>query len=97
MHHEVQIFELSWQPSKKHSRKKTEIQEHLGEEVDSTEESEPEVWVSDMGLDSGLVLDDPDGEVHGDPFVPQEIGAFGSGIGFKHVPEMPSHPHYFSE
>lgn len=49
-----------------------------------------------MGLDSGLVLDDPVGEVYSDPFVPQEIKAFGSGIGLQQVPEMPSHPHCFS-
>lgn len=59
---------------------------YLGEKIDGTEESEPEVWVSDTGFDSGFVLDDPEGEVHGDPFVNQEIWAFESGIGFKQVP-----------
>jgi hypothetical protein len=76
VHHRAQNLNFSWQPN----RKGKEV--NLGEKIDGTEESEPEVWVSDTGLDSGLVLYDPVGEVHRDPFVPQEIWAFGSGIGF---------------
>ena len=76
VHHRAQNLNFSWQPN----RKGKEV--NLGEKIDGTEESEPEVWVSDTGLDSGLVLYDPVGKVHSDPFVPQEIWAFGSGIGF---------------
>lgn len=68
---------------------------NLREEVDSTEESEPEVWVSGTGLDSGLVLNNPEGKVNGDSLVPQEIKAFVSGIGLKQIPEFASNPHSF--
>lgn len=67
---------------------------HLREEVDSTEESEPEVWLSGIVFECGLVLDNPEGEVNGDSLVPQEIEAFVSGIGFKQLPEFASNPHY---
>lgn len=49
--------------------------------------------VSSKPFNGGLVLDNPVRQVHGDPFVPQEIKSFESGMGFEQIPEMPSNAH----
>lgn len=49
--------------------------------------------ISCVGSNGGFVLDDPEGEIHGDPFVAEEIEILGSSIGFEQIPEVPSHSH----
>lgn len=66
---------------------------YLREEIDGAEESEPEMGFANKPFDGSLVLDDPVGEIDGDPFVSQVIEPFGSGVGFKQVPKISPNTH----
>lgn len=65
----------------------------LGEEVDGAEEEGAEVGVPRAATNGGLVLDDPEGEVDGDPIVPEEVDVLPTRTGLEQVPESARDPH----
>lgn len=79
---------------KQEENTKTERKLNLGEEIDGTEEGEPEVGASCTVLDSGFMLYEPEGEVDSNPLVPQEIKTLMPGVGFKQVPEFTTNTHH---
>lgn len=65
----------------------------LGEEVDSPEESEPEVRFKDKTLNGSLMLNDPEGKIDSDTFVSEKIKPLLSSIRSEQIPEISSHTH----
>lgn len=70
-----------------------QIELYLGKKVDGTEKGKPKVRFPGESFNSSFMLDNPVRQVHGHPFVPQEIKAFMSGIGLEQIPEVPSNTH----
>lgn len=77
------------------AKKQKHEQQDLGKESDGAEEGEPQMGASSVGFNGGLVLDDPEGEVDGDPLVPEEIEALSSGVRLQQIPEVAADSHCF--
>lgn len=68
---------------------------YFGEEVKSAEESDSNVRVSDASTPNGsLVLHNPKRKINHNLFVPKKFRSLLSRVGFQHVPELPSDPHF---